>query len=73
MAQKNKASKQDKGGKDAPKKKAAKNIIKHYKISGDKLEKPKTCPKCGDGYILAEHKDRFSCGNCFYTEFKNKQ
>ncbi|MCD6403782.1 MAG: 30S ribosomal protein S27ae, partial [Nanoarchaeota archaeon] len=25
---------------------------------------------CGPGVFLAEHKDRFSCGKCGYTEFK---
>lgn len=28
----------------------------------------KQCPKCGRR--LAEHAERFSCGNCGYTEFK---
>ncbi|MDK2849769.1 MAG: ubiquitin-small subunit ribosomal protein S27Ae [Candidatus Woesearchaeota archaeon] len=32
--------------------------------------KKKVCPKCGPGVFLAEHKDRFSCGKCGYTEFK---
>ncbi len=30
------------------------------------------CPKCGKGYIMAEHADRYTCGNCHYTEFKKK-
>ena len=29
------------------------------------------CPKCGSCVFLAEHKNRFSCGNCGYTEFKS--
>jgi small subunit ribosomal protein S27Ae len=32
----------------------------------------KTCPRCGAGVFLAEHKDRYSCGKCGYTEFKKK-
>ncbi len=28
----------------------------------------KFCPKCGSR--MAEHKDRFTCGKCHYTEFK---
>ena len=30
----------------------------------------KICPKCGPGYVLAEHKNpqRFVCGNCYYVE-----
>lgn len=44
---------------------------KQYKIVGDKVERKKrSCPKCGDGVFLAEHKNRTSCGRCGYTEFK---
>lgn len=32
--------------------------------------KNKTCPKCGDGVMLAEHKDRVYCGRCHYMEKK---
>ena len=42
-----------------------------YKVNDGKLEKThKTCPKCGAGVFLAEHKDRYTCGKCGYTEFK---
>jgi small subunit ribosomal protein S27Ae len=33
----------------------------------------KNCPKCGMGIFLAEHKNRYSCGKCGYTEFKSKK
>lgn len=46
---------------------------KYYKIDGDKVERlRRSCPKCGDGVFMAEHKDRFTCGKCGYTEFKKK-
>ena len=46
----------------------------YYKIEGDKLVKTrKECPKCGPGVFMAEHKDRYHCGKCGYTEFKNKE
>jgi len=32
----------------------------------------KVCPRCGAGVFLAEHKDRYSCGKCGYTEFRKK-
>ncbi len=32
----------------------------------------KVCPRCGAGVFLAEHKDRYSCGKCGYTEFMKK-
>ncbi|HVL49592.1 MAG TPA: 30S ribosomal protein S27ae [Candidatus Thermoplasmatota archaeon] len=60
------------GAKGAPAKTAAgKRGL--YKIEGGKLVRArKACPKCGPGVFLAEHKDRTSCGNCGYTEFKAK-
>ena len=44
-----------------------------FKVEGDKINRlRRNCPKCGDGYFLADHKDRLSCGKCGYTEFKTK-
>ena len=45
-----------------------------FKVEGDKIVRlRRNCPKCGDGVFLAEHKNRLSCGNCGYTEFKGKK
>lgn len=42
-----------------------------FKIEGNKINRiRKHCPKCGPAVFLAEHKNRFSCGKCGYTEFK---
>ncbi|MDO8633989.1 MAG: 30S ribosomal protein S27ae [archaeon] len=42
-----------------------------YTISGDTVKRAKkTCPKCGAAVFMAEHKDRFGCGKCAYTEWK---
>jgi len=51
---------------------AKKHLIhEKYEISGGALKrKNRTCPKCGEGVFLAEHKDRFYCGKCGYTEMK---
>jgi len=44
---------------------------KYYEIKDDKLvKKRKSCPRCGEGVFLAEHKNRLSCGTCGYTEWK---
>jgi small subunit ribosomal protein S27Ae len=62
-----------KGGKPAEKKKepSKRNL---YKVEGNKvIRSRKACPKCGGGVFLAEHKDRVSCGNCGYTEFKRRE
>ena len=45
--------------------------IEFFKVEGDRINRiRKHCPKCGPAVFLAEHKDRFSCGKCGYTEFK---
>ena len=33
-------------------------------------KKLRSCPKCGQGTRLAEHKDRVACGKCGYMEKK---
>ena len=53
------------------KKKKEKKAAKPKKKSGPKTYKPgKSCPKCGAGVRLADHKDRSSCGKCGYFERK---
>jgi SSU ribosomal protein S27AE len=55
------------------KKKNEPSASRFYKIEDKKaVLSRRTCPKCGPGTFLAEHKDRFSCGKCGYTEFKTK-
>jgi small subunit ribosomal protein S27Ae len=52
--------------------KAAKTVkANRYEVKdGKAVKKGQTCPRCGDGVFLANHKDRLSCGKCSYTEFK---
>ncbi len=43
-----------------------------FKVEGDKINRVRRhCPKCGPAVFIADHKDRFSCGKCGYTEFKS--
>ncbi|MEW5839827.1 30S ribosomal protein S27ae [Nitrososphaera sp.] len=47
-------------------------VYKFYKVEkdGSKVTRTKReCIKCGKGVFMAEHKDRFTCGKCGYTEF----
>lgn len=68
---KGKADAKDKGAKGGKEKKKQKGVWELYEVSGDKLtRKNKFSPKLGSGYFMAEHKDRFTCGNSGYTEFK---
>ncbi len=54
------------------KKKEAPPKSKGYKIEGDKIViVKKICPRCGAGCFMANHKDRWHCGRCRYTIFKD--
>ncbi|MFH1663919.1 MAG: 30S ribosomal protein S27ae [archaeon] len=57
-----------------PKKKIKKSKkSENYETKGSEIKrKNKFCPKCGSGVFMAEHKDRYSCGKCAYTEWKEK-
>jgi len=60
-------------GKKQRKKKAKIKKGLLYDAKGEKIiRKRKECPKCGAGVFLAEHKDRFTCGYCHYTEWKKQ-
>jgi ubiquitin-small subunit ribosomal protein S27Ae len=42
----------------------------YYDTSGELKRTRKFCAKCGPGIFMADHKDRYSCGNCGYMEKK---
>ena len=47
------------------------SVYKFYKINNSTIERTKReCPRCGKGIFMADHKDRYTCGKCGYTEFK---
>ncbi|MBS3125962.1 30S ribosomal protein S27ae [Candidatus Woesearchaeota archaeon] len=55
--------------KKAPAKKLGKGRWSMYKAEGNKLIRThKSCPKCGAGTFLAQHKNRLMCGMCHYME-----
>ena len=57
----------------AVKKVKKKALYTVYKASGSKVDRlNKFCPKCGDGFLMAEHPNRRTCGKCTYTEIKTK-
>lgn len=59
------------GGKGKAPVKAAGGRRALYALEGGAIKRlRRACPKCGPGIFLAEHKNRFACGNCHYTEFK---
>lgn len=56
---------------DKKKKSKAPSASRFYEVKGNSLSrKNKSCPKCGPGYFLANHKNRLSCGKCHYAEMR---
>ena len=68
-------TKDPKGKKGGEKvKKEGRKLSALYNISSDKVErKNRTCPKCGPGMFLGNHKDRVVCGSCQYMEVISKK
>jgi ubiquitin-small subunit ribosomal protein S27Ae len=50
-----------------------KGVHAMYKIEGDKVSRTRpTCERCGPGYFMADHHDRYTCGHCGFTRYKQK-
>ena len=53
------------------KKKEEKGIHALYKIEDEKVTRLRpTCERCGAGYFMAKHKDRYTCGHCGFTRYR---
>jgi small subunit ribosomal protein S27Ae len=60
-------------GKKEKKHKEEKGIKAMYKVEGDKVSRARpTCERCGPGYFMADHHDRYTCGHCGFTRYKQK-
>ncbi len=57
----------------APRKKEEKGVFSFYKIDGGLIRLRTFCERCGPGYFMADHKDRFTCGNCGFTRYKQSK
>lgn len=56
-------------GKKKRKNKKSSERWKKYFLQEKKITRAKSCPRCGPGIFLAQHKDRLFCGKCHYTEY----
>lgn|SRR5450759_2052431 len=53
--------------------KEEKGVRAMYKAEGDKVSRTRpTCERCGPGYFMADHHDRYTCGHCGFTRYKQK-
>ncbi|MFH1229149.1 MAG: 30S ribosomal protein S27ae [Candidatus Aenigmatarchaeota archaeon] len=56
-----------------PHSKSKHNTVQIWKKYKDGKIHGKWCPRCGRGVLLAEHKDRVTCGRCRYSEINIKK
>lgn len=53
-----------------PKKKVP-GVFSHYKVEKEGLKRLLPfCERCGPGYFMADHANRFTCGHCGFTKYK---
>jgi small subunit ribosomal protein S27Ae len=53
------------------KKRPEKGVHAMYKIEGEKVTRTRPmCERCGPGYFMADHKERYTCGHCGFTRYK---
>ena len=69
------AEKERKGKRQRTGRKHSKVDIYKFYEAGEKsvIRKKKSCPRCGPGTFLSEHKGRLYCGKCAYTVFDKKE
>jgi ubiquitin-small subunit ribosomal protein S27Ae len=69
-----KPEKPEKTGKPEKKKKKEKGIFTLYKVDKDKVQRLRpTCERCGTGYFMADHGNRYTCGHCGFTRYKHAE
>ncbi len=53
--------------------KEEKGVRAMYKTESDKVSRARpTCERCGPGYFMGDHHDRYTCGHCGFTRYKQK-
>jgi len=59
-------------GKKKPKvRKKEKGAYTRYKVDDTGLTRLRPfCERCGPGYFMADHGDRYACGHCGFTRYK---
>ena len=64
----------EKAAKPQKKKKPEKKIFTLYKIESDKISRLRPiCERCGTGYFMADHGNRYTCGHCGLTRYKHAE
>jgi small subunit ribosomal protein S27Ae len=54
-------------------KRQEKGVNALYKVEGEKVTRLRqTCERCGPGYFMGDHQDRYTCGHCGFTRYKKR-
>lgn len=65
------AAKEEKKKKPEKRKKKEKGVFSLYRIENGTLVRLRPiCERCGPGYFMADHGDRYTCGHCGFTRYK---
>ena len=65
-----KPGKVESGGKEK-KQEEGRGVHTLYKIENEKVTRLRpTCERCGLGYFMGKHRDRYTCGHCGFTRYK---
>ena len=60
-----------KAAKAEKKKKKERGVFSYYKIESGHLTRLQPfCERCGPGYFMADHGNRYTCGHCGFTRYK---
>ena len=55
-------------------KKRRKGVFSYYKVEEKGLTRLLPfCERCGPGYFMADHGDRYTCGHCGFTRYKRTE
>ncbi len=58
----------------AKKKKQEKGAFRYYKTDDKDLTRLRPfCERCGPGYFMADHGNRYTCGHCGFTRYKSQE
>ena len=61
----------EKAPKPEKKKKEEKGVYTLYKVDNEKVVRLRPiCERCGPGYFMADHGNRYTCGHCGFTKYK---
>jgi len=66
-----KPAEKPKGKKRVKVRKKEKGAYTRYKVDASGLTRLRPyCERCGPGFFMADHGDRFACGHCGFTRYK---